>query len=107
MVHMKQAINPVFRDDCRDHDDERSGRSADLNAGTAQKRNQEPGDYRAIDARLGRKPRRNREGHGQGQGDQSDGDTCGEVGKEILNAIVPQAEDRLGQPLVHRKNRTF
>ena len=56
MVHMKSPSRPCLLDDAGDDDDERPGRAADLGARSAQRRDQEAGDDRAVDARLRRDP---------------------------------------------------
>ena len=48
----EQAVEAVGRDDAGDDHDERAGRSADLGARSAERRNQEAGDDRAVDAGL-------------------------------------------------------
>ena len=100
----EQAVNAVFGDDSRDHHDKRAGGTADLHARAAQRGDQEAGDDSAVDAGLRGESRGNRERHGQRQGDEPDGDAGAQVSEEILESVIPQAEDGLGQPLFHREN---
>ena len=53
----EQAVEAVGGDDAGDDDDERARRTADLKTGSAERRNQEPGDDGAVDAGLRRHAR--------------------------------------------------
>jgi hypothetical protein len=66
---------------------ERAGRPADLESRSTQRRDQEAGDDRAVNAGLGRQPRRDREGHRQRQRDEADGEAGDQIGKEVTPGI--------------------
>ena len=94
----EQAVEAVGRDDARDDDDERAGRPADLHPRAAERRDDETGDDRAVDAVLRRQPRRDGEGHGQRERDQADGDAGEEVAAERTPAVpLAQALHELGR----------
>ena len=101
----EQAFDAVLRDDAGDDDDERAGRTADLQARAAEQRNQAAGDDRGVDAGLRRQARRDGEGHRQRQRDQADGDAGGEVGERGPAVVGPERGDQLGtakrRPLRH------
>ena len=82
IVHMNRPSMPYCGDDAGDHDDERAGRAADLEARSAERRDQEAGDDRAVDAGLRRQARRDRERHRQRQRDQADGDAGDQIGEK-------------------------
>jgi len=94
----------VDRNNAGDDDDERSGRSADLSFGSAQRGNQESGHDRAIDAGLRRQARGDGEGHRQRKGDKADCDSGNQIEQEFVAVIVTQAEDRFWKPAVVREN---
>ena len=66
---------PEFRDDAGDDDDESAGRAADLDARTAESRDQASGNDRRVEAGLRSNARSDAEGHRQRQGDQADRQT--------------------------------
>ena len=74
IVHMNRPADAVLGDDAGDDDDEGAGRTADLDARAAERRDDEAGDDRAVDAGLGREAGGNRKRHRQRQRDQPDGD---------------------------------
>ena len=80
-------------DDSRDHHYEGAGRSANLRFRSAEGRDQEAGDDGAVDAGLRREPRGDSEGHSQGKGNQTDGDSGDLVEKEFVTVVVAQTED--------------
>ena len=75
----EQAVDAVLGDDAGDDHDERAGRPADLEARAAERRDQEAGDDRAVDARLRRQAGGDGERHRQRQRDQADGDAGDQV----------------------------
>ena len=76
-----------------DDDDERAGRAADLHVRAAERRDDEAGDDRAVDAGLRRHARRDRERHRQRQRDQADGDAGDQIGDEQLWRVVGEARE--------------
>ena len=78
----EQAVDAVLGDDARDDHDERAGRSADLHVRAAERRDEEAGDDRAVDAGLRRHARGDRERHRQRQRDEADGDAGDQIGRE-------------------------
>ena len=69
IVHMNRPSTPYLRDDARHDDDERAGRPADLHVRAAERRDEEAGDDRAVDAGLRRHAGGDRERHRQRQRD--------------------------------------
>ena len=93
-----QAGDAVLRDyPGNDHDECASG-AADLNPRSAERRDDEAGDDRAVDAGLRREARGDRKGHGERQCDQSDRDAGDEILPEGHPVVVAKREDRLWQP---------
>ena len=93
----EQAVDAVLGDDARDHDDERAGRSADLHVRSAERRDDEAGDDRAVDAGLRRHARRDGEGHRQRQRDQADRHAGDQIRDEQLWSVVTERENRRGK----------
>ena len=94
----EQPVEAVGRDDAGHDDDERAGRSADLDARAAERGDREAGDDRAVDAVLRRHARRDRERHRQRQRDEADGDAGEQVARQRAGGIaLAQALDELGR----------
>ena len=70
----REAVDAVLLDDAVDDHDERAGRAADLHPRAAQRRDQEPGDDRGVEAALGRDAAGDGERDGQRQRDDADDD---------------------------------
>src|SRR5205814_1807217 len=70
----EQAVDAVVRDDAGHDDDERAGRPCDLEARAAERRDEEAGDDRAVEARLRQHARRDCERHRERERDEADGD---------------------------------
>ena len=83
----EQAVHAVLRDDAGDDDDECACRSGDLHARTAQRRHDEAGHDRAVDAGLRRQARGDGERHRQRQRDQAHGDAGGHVGHQRVAVV--------------------
>ena len=95
-----QAVNAMHGDDPRDHDDESAGGSANLSLRSAQRGDQKAGDHGAVDAGLGRESRCDGKGHGQRQSHQPDRDSCDDVFQKLVQTVVTETNDGLGQPTV-------
>ena len=95
-----QPVNAMHGDDPGDHDDESAGGSANLSLRSAQCRDQKAGDHRAVDAGLRRQSRCDGKGHGQRQGHQPDRDSGDDVFQKLVQTVVAQTDDGLGQPTV-------
>ena len=93
----EQAVDAVLGDDAGHDDDERAGRPADLHVRAAERRDDEAGDDRAVDAGLRRHARGDRERHGQRQRDEADRDAGDQIRDEQLWRVVAEREDRRGQ----------
>ena len=94
----EQAVDAVPGDDAGDHHHERAGRSADLEARSAKRGNQEAGDDGAVDAGLRRQARRDRERHRQRQRDQADGHAGDRIRGERRGIIVGKGLHRPRHP---------
>ena len=94
----EQAVDAVLRDDPRDHDDESAGGPADLAARAAERRDQESGDDRAVDPRLRRQAGGDREGHGERERDEADGDAREQIRHEGRAVVRAKGQDGLRQP---------
>jgi len=71
---------------------EGGGGAGDVEARTAAQGDQRGGDQHRIEAVLRRHPHRNRQGHGQRNGDDADGDAGAQVAAQAVPAIAgPQA----------------
>ena len=79
IVHMNRPGDAVLGDDAGDHDDERAGGAADLDARSAERRDEEAGDDRAVDAGLRREARGDGECHRERQRDEADRDPGDEI----------------------------
>ena len=86
--HHQQPGQAVLRDDAGDDHDERAGRSADLDARSAERRDEESADDRRVDAGLGRDAAGDAERHGQRQRHQAHGDARDDIRGEAA-AVVP------------------
>ena len=110
IVHMNRPGDAVLGDDAGDDDDEGAGRAADLDARAAERRDEEAGDDRAVDAGLGREARGDRERHRERQRDEADGDAGDEIVPEGDAVVAAKREDRLrqpGGPLAGRERHVF
>ena len=88
----------VTLDDGRDENDEGTGRPADLKTAAPERRDQKAAHNGGIEPLLRRKPRADRNGHGQRQGDNGDSKTRDGVGPKIAPAIaLAQNGDELGR----------
>src|SRR6266403_256421 len=103
----EKAVDAVLRDDAGDHHHESTGRAANLRFGAAQRRNDESGNNRAVDAGLRRYPGRNRKRHCQRQGNQPYSYAGKQVGNKFVAVIVAQQEYGFGQPGIQRAGHTF
>ena len=101
IVHMNRPVDAVLGDDAADDHHERAGRAADLVARAAERRDQEAGDDRAVDARLRLQPGRDRESHGQRERDQPDGDAGDQVHGKHPAGVAAQVEEKFRSPVVH------
>ena len=99
IVHMKRPLDAVLRDDGGDDHDERPGRAADLVLGPAERRDDEAGDDRAVDARLRGEPGGDRERHRQRQRDEADRHAGDQVVDEQAAGVRPQRDDRRREPV--------
>ena len=95
----EQAAHAVLRDDGGNDDDERPRRAADLVSGSAERRDDEAGDDRAVHPRLRGEPRGDRKRHRQGQGDEADRHARDQVMDEQAAGVLPQRDDRRGEPV--------
>lgn len=75
----QQAVDAMRRDGRRNEHDEGTGRAADLKTAPAQRGDEKAADDGGVEAPRRRNARRDRDGHGEGQGD----DCHGEAGKEV------------------------
>ena len=97
----EQAVDAVGRDDAGDDDDERAGRAADLEARAAERRDEEAGDDRAVQAGLRRHAGRDGERHRQRQRDQADRDAGDQVVTKLLQRVRAKSVDGFGSPVFH------
>ena len=95
----EEAVHAVPCHDRRNHNDKGAGGAAYRISGSAECRNEKTCGDGAVDARLGRQPRRDGKCHGQRQGHEADGDACQEVVQKRAARIIAQALDCLWQPL--------
>src|SRR3546814_7836080 len=72
-------------DHVEDDDDERACRPAHLDARTAQRRNEEPGDDGRDQSLVRGRAARDRQSHGEGEGDDR--------GRQPRNAVPPQRSE--------------
>lgn len=96
----EKAVYTVCRDDAGDYNDEGSGGPADLSLRSAEGRDEESGDDRAINAGLRREAGGNGEGHGQRQGYEADRDAGDYIEKKFVAVIAAETEDGLRKPIV-------
>ena len=89
----KQAVHAVPLHGRGNQHDEGAGRSADLEAAAAERRDQEAGDDRGVEALYRRRARRDRDRHRQRQRDDRDREAGEGVGLEIGKAVA-FAQDR-------------
>jgi hypothetical protein len=82
----------------------RARRPANLRPRPAQRRNQEPGNDRAINPRLRRQSRRNGKRHRQRQRHQANGHSGNHIQQEFVPVIPAQTQYRLRQPVVIQRN---
>ena len=102
----EQAVNAVFGHDPGHYDHERAGRSANLHARSAQRRNQKSGNHRAVKSCLRRHARRNRKCHSQRQRHQPNRDARDQVSDKVLPRIILQGQYGFWDPLgAHRAPR--
>jgi hypothetical protein len=95
----KQIREAVLRDDTVNDNDKSAGRSANLDARTAQGGNQKARNDRRKNARLRSRSRGYPEGHGQRQRHNPNRDPRRQIGKEFTPAIILQAIHQLGPKL--------
>ena len=69
-----QPVDAELLDDAVDDDDERARRAADLDARAAERRDDEAGDDRGVEAAIGRDAAGDRECDGQRERDDADDD---------------------------------
>ena len=80
----EQAVNAVMRHNAGDHDHKRAGRSANLHTRSAQRRNQESGNHRAVKSCLRRHAGRNRKCHRQRQRHQPNRNARNQVSDKVM-----------------------
>ena len=90
---MNRPSTPCFATMPGDDDDEGAGRPGDLHARAAERRHDEAGDDRAVDAGLRRQAGGDGKRHGERQGHQADGDAGGDVGDGGAAVVRAQAGD--------------
>ena len=78
-----QAVDAVLLHDAVDDHDERAGGPADLHPGAAQRRDQEAGDDRGVEALLRGDAAGDGEGDGEREGDDADDDAGEQVVAEL------------------------
>src|SRR3546814_1561305 len=77
----------MLGDHVEDDDDERASRPAHLDARTAKRRNEEPGDDGRDQSLVRGRAARDRQSHGEGEGDDRD--------RQPRNAVPPQPIERI------------
>src|SRR3546814_13649363 len=77
----------MLGDHVEDDDDERASRPAHLDARTAKRRNEEPGDDGRDQSLVRGRAARDRQSHGEGEGDARD--------RQPRNAVPPQPIERI------------
>ncbi len=90
-----EAVHPVALDDAVDDDDERPGRTADLNAGPAESRDEKPGDDGGVEAAIGGHATGDRERDGQRKRDDAHHEASRHIGRELRPRIPPQRGHQL------------
>ncbi len=86
-----ESVDAVLLDDAVDDDDERAGRSADLDARAAERGDEEAGDDRGPQPAVGRDAAGDGERDGQRKRDDADDDAGGEVSTELRPRRSPSA----------------
>ena len=86
-----QPVDAVARNGRRHQHDEGAGRSADLEAAAAERRDEEAADDRRVEAAVGRHAGRDGDRHRQRQRDDRDRQPGDGVGLELLAARSPRA----------------
>ena len=93
----RQAAHAEARHNARDDHHKCSGRPADLGARSAQRRDQEPGDHRGIQAGLRRNSRSDAKGHGKRQRHQANSDARQKIMQKYLRSVRTERQNRFGK----------
>ena len=97
-----EILNAVLRDGGVNDANESAGGSADLHAGTAERRDEKTGDDGGPETGLRFDAGGDAEGHGERKGDDADGESGGEVGGEVRAGV---SFERGEKSRVERKSR--
>ena len=92
----QQAVHAVLLHDAVDDHDERAGGPADLHPRAAERRDQEAGDDRGVEAAVRRDAAGDGERDRQGQRDDADDHPGDRVGGELLAGVGLEGGDQLG-----------
>src|SRR5881398_1669263 len=95
-----QPVHAMLLDDRVHDDDECAGRTADLDARAAQRRDEEPGHDRGEQAPLGSDAARDRERDRERQRDDADDHPRDYVGKQLVAAVPLERGDEFRDELV-------
>ena len=90
-----EAVDAELLHDAVDDDDERAGRSADLDARAAERRDEEAGDDRGVEPAIRRDAAGDRERDGEWERDDADDHSGGEVGEELRAIVGLERRDEL------------
>ncbi len=93
-----EAVDAVLLDDAVHDDDEGPRRAADLNAAAAQEGDEEPRHRGRDEASFRCDSRRDGEGKGERDRHDADDDTRLQVREELPPVVVPEDDERLGEP---------
>ena len=88
-----EAVDPVSLDDSVDDHDECAGRSADLDARSAESRDQESGDDRCVKTAVRRKTAGHCERDCEGKSNDADDYACNQVGRELRAGVPAQGRN--------------
>src|SRR5260370_30789626 len=89
--------------DGSDHNNKGASWPTDLRFRATQQGNKETRYDGAVNTRLRCEAGGDGKGHSQRQSDQSHGDASHQIVRTLLQAVVAQTEDTLGQPLVSER----
>jgi hypothetical protein len=92
----EQALYAMFCDDAGDDDNEGTGGATDLRFGPAKRGNYESSDDSAVETVLWRNAGGDREGHGERESYEADGDAGGEVREKFLAVVVAEKDYGFG-----------
>ncbi len=98
-----EPLHAVPGHNSRHNGSKRRGRAGDQNLSSAQDGNQQPGNNRGIQPLFRRYAGGQRQGDGQGQGNNGHDNPGGQIPEEILLGIVFKRMNQLGSQVLHKR----